>query len=159
LNVTSERQIEANRRNAGNSTGPRSAAGKRRARGNALRHGLSLKITPSAAQAKQIDRLARLIAGKSNSEFVLQQARVAAKAAFDLVRVHKIETAWTDRVLALGDVEAPGLMGSKTQHNRHLAKTTRWTLRQLNRLMRYEHRAAARRDRAIMKIIRANKVK
>ena len=148
--MTSERQIEANRRNAGNSTGPRSAAGKIRAGHNALRHGLTLNITPSAAQAKQIDRLARQIAGKSNSEFVLQQARVAAKAAFDLLRVHKIETAWIDGVLAMSDAE---------QHNRHLAKATRWTLRQLSRLMRYEHRAAARRDKAIKKIIRANKVK
>ncbi len=140
--MTSERQIEANRRNAGNSTGPRSAAGKMRARGNALRHGLSQNITPNAAQAKQIDRLARLIAGKSNSEFVLQQARVAAKAAFDLVRARKLETIWTDRVLAMGG-----------------AKAIRRALRQLTGIMRYEHRAAARRDKAIMKVIRANKEK
>ena len=39
--MTSYRQIEANRRNAFNSTGPRTEAGKRRSRRNAVRHGLT----------------------------------------------------------------------------------------------------------------------
>jgi hypothetical protein len=38
--MTSPRQIEANRRNALRSTGPRTQEGKRRSRRNALRHGL-----------------------------------------------------------------------------------------------------------------------
>jgi hypothetical protein len=39
--MTSFRQIEANRRNALRSTGPRTEEGKRQSRGNALRHGLT----------------------------------------------------------------------------------------------------------------------
>jgi hypothetical protein len=39
--MTSFRQIEANRRNAHRSTGPRTEEGKRQSRRNALRHGLS----------------------------------------------------------------------------------------------------------------------
>jgi len=39
--MTSERQILANRRNGAKSTGPRTRAGKQRARKNALRHGLT----------------------------------------------------------------------------------------------------------------------
>jgi hypothetical protein len=39
--MTSSRQIEANRRNALNSTGPRTDAGKEQSRRNAVRHGLT----------------------------------------------------------------------------------------------------------------------
>jgi hypothetical protein len=41
LRMTSYRQIEANRRNALNSTGPRTEAGKQQSRRNAVRHGLT----------------------------------------------------------------------------------------------------------------------
>ena len=40
--MASERQITANRRNARNSTGPHSGAGKKRGSRNAYRHGLTL---------------------------------------------------------------------------------------------------------------------
>jgi hypothetical protein len=46
--MASERQIAANRRNARKSTGPRSAAGKKRASRNAYRYGLTLSITSTA---------------------------------------------------------------------------------------------------------------
>jgi hypothetical protein len=62
LDVASERQIAANRRNAGKSTGPRYRGGKKRACQNAYCHGLSLNIGASAAEAKQIETLARKIA-------------------------------------------------------------------------------------------------
>ena len=45
---TSQKQIAANRRNAANSTGPRTKAGKRASSRNALKHGL-------LAQASLID--------------------------------------------------------------------------------------------------------
>jgi hypothetical protein len=42
--VSSLRQIEANRRNALKSTGPKTAAGKRRSRRNSVRHGLTAEV-------------------------------------------------------------------------------------------------------------------
>jgi hypothetical protein len=39
--MASLRQVEANRRNALMSTGPQTEAGKKRSRGNAVRHGLT----------------------------------------------------------------------------------------------------------------------
>jgi hypothetical protein len=42
--VSSLRRIEANRRNALKSTGPRTAAGKRRSRRNSIRHGLTAEV-------------------------------------------------------------------------------------------------------------------
>jgi hypothetical protein len=48
--MTSPRQIEANRRNAQLSTGPVTAEGKQRSRGNALRHGLTAETIIGALE-------------------------------------------------------------------------------------------------------------
>jgi hypothetical protein len=48
--MTSFRQIEANRRNAGKSTGPTSEEGKRRSRCNAVRHGLTAETVIGALE-------------------------------------------------------------------------------------------------------------
>jgi len=51
--VTSFRQIEANRRNALNSTGPKSELGKQRSRRNALRHGLTAETVIQCLEDEQ----------------------------------------------------------------------------------------------------------
>jgi hypothetical protein len=48
--MTSFRQIEANRRNAQSSTGPKTEAGKQRSRGNAIRHGLTAETVIGALE-------------------------------------------------------------------------------------------------------------
>ena len=48
--MTSYRQIEANRRNALKSTGPRTEAGKQGSRCNALRHGLTAETVIAALE-------------------------------------------------------------------------------------------------------------
>jgi hypothetical protein len=48
--MTSYRQIEANRRNALKSTGPKAEAGKQVSRRNALRHGLTAQTVISALE-------------------------------------------------------------------------------------------------------------
>jgi hypothetical protein len=48
--MTSYRQIEANRRNALRSTGPKTAAGKEASRRNALRHGLTAETVIGALE-------------------------------------------------------------------------------------------------------------
>jgi hypothetical protein len=48
--MSSYRQIEANRRNALKSTGPRTEAGKQASRHNAVRHGLTAETVISALE-------------------------------------------------------------------------------------------------------------
>jgi hypothetical protein len=109
--VASERQAAANRRNARRSTGPRSNAGKTRASRNAYRHGLSSSISSTAAFAKQLEQLARKIAGDSKDEMILQYARAVAEAELDVARVRRAKVALIQRASALGAlvVEGPQL--------------------------------------------------
>ena len=48
--MSSIRQIDANRRNALNSTGPKTAEGKERSRRNAVRHGLTAETVIAALE-------------------------------------------------------------------------------------------------------------
>src|SRR5262249_18995530 len=105
--MASERQIAANRRNARKSTGPRSGAGKKRASGNAYRHGLTLSITSTAAYAKQLDKLARKIAGDTKDAITLERAREIAQAELDLARVRRARVALIARASAFGELDPP----------------------------------------------------
>jgi len=182
LTVATARQIAANQRNARQSTGPRSRAGKKRAGGNALRHGLTLRS--STAFAKEIEKLARKIAGNTGGEVVLEHARDAAQATIDLARVRRVRVALIERAFAFGELESPRLFKNvreigrvlssieldempthpeqvapsarmPTQEPERTAEAVRRALPELIKLDRYESRAAARRARAIQEITRS----
>jgi hypothetical protein len=131
--MTSDRKLEANRKNAQKSTGPRSEAGQRRSRRNALRHGLAVAIGSDPSFSDEIKRLASALArgrsGQNIGEFALQ----AAEAEIDLLRIRKLRASRFSAVL--GD---PGTkLDDQSELNAELAK-----------LERYERRAFARRKRA-----------
>jgi hypothetical protein len=173
--MASERQIAANRRNARKSTGPRSGAGKNRSSRNAYRHGLTLSITSTAASAKQLDKLVREIAGDTEDAIMLERARAVAQAELDLARVRQAKVALIERASAFGGLDPPTL--TVTQMIRlnafdrgrpivpepidaaattpphepdRSAEAVRRVLPELRKLDRYERRAAARRDRAVL---------
>jgi hypothetical protein len=136
LTVASERQIAANRRNAGKSTGPRSGAGKTRASRNARRHGLSLNQS-SAAFAKQVENLARKIAGRSTDAITLEHARVAAEAELELGRVRRVRLALIERTSSLGSLEAPTHFPSADQEVRWLIAIDIWMTEKKGRRPRW----------------------
>ena len=104
-----ERQIAANRRNARNSTGPRSRGGKKRASRNSYRHGLAAALVTTEEHAKRVEKLARRIAGNTADLATLEHARRAAEAEFELARVRKVKVALIERMFAFGALEAPKL--------------------------------------------------
>lgn len=133
--MSNDRRVEANRNNARKSTGPRSAAGKRRASRNSFRHGLSVTAAPSAT--KRIGTFARQIAGRNANATLLQAARSIAAAALDLAQIRRIKLALIERALALEELER-----SELSNVDRIADAVRRALPELVKLDRYERRAA-----------------
>jgi hypothetical protein len=170
--MATERQIAANRRNAVKSTGPRSSAGKRRARRNSYRHGLSVA---AAGRPEQVERLAREIAGADGDAMILEQARSVAQAQLDLTQIRRMRASLIQRMTEFGVLDTPDPLGTFRDIKRILksidrglpwdlsippapslpssepdrtAEAIRRALPELLKLDRYERSAAARRDRA-----------
>jgi len=176
--MASERQIAANRRNARKSIGPRSGAGRKRASRNSYRHGLTLNIASTAAYAKQLDKLARKIAGDTKDAITLERAREIAQAELDLARVRRAKVALIERARAFGELDPPQAFSTVTEIKRFFnaldrgrlivpkptdpsatmpsqepdrtAEAVRRVLPELRKLDRYERRAAVRRDLAVL---------
>jgi hypothetical protein len=111
--MASERQIAANRRNARNSTGPRSTSGRKRASQNAFRHGLTKPIS-SAEFDREVETLARQIAGDTEDKIKIELARDAAAAELELARVRRVKIALIERVAAFGRFDLPKRFASPT---------------------------------------------
>jgi hypothetical protein len=125
---TSLRKIEANRRNAQASTGPRTEAGKARVAQNARKHGLASPVELDPVAVKDIAALARSIAGPEADTARFALACEVAAAQIDLVRIRRARTE------AFPDLAAP---------SEGLARFVA--------LDRYEQHARARRKRAVRK--------
>ena len=135
--MATDRQIAANRRNGALSRGPRTPEGRARSSRNALRHGLSIPVSRHKARIREIETLARELAAGGGDR--LDQARIAAEAELELVRVREAYEAVLTRAAASGAAgelpdEAAALSGA---------------LPELEKLDRYERRAWSKRKRAL----------
>jgi hypothetical protein len=129
--MTSSRQQIANRNNARSSTGPKTVAGRMRAKRNARRHGLAARNRLAGAVGNEAQALMHQIAGSNPSSAVLTAAGRIAEAQIDVVQVRA----------ARRQLIAAGLNDEGTFVWSDLAK-------QLRALNRYERRALSRRKRA-----------
>jgi hypothetical protein len=90
--MTSNRKIEANRRNSRKSCGPRTAAGKATASRNALRHGLAALTYRQPAPSAEVVEFARALCGDDDDPILFAQAVKVAEAKIELraIRTQKI---------------------------------------------------------------------
>jgi hypothetical protein len=143
--MTSPAKIAANRRNAQRSTGPRSAAGKARARRNAFRHGLA---TPASLDRVAMDRMDGLIFALTRdfpSKLELELARLAAEAQAEIERVRQAKVSVVNRAIAhLRDERGRSLSADERAALAFAGKT-----KILMACERYERRAISRRNRAL----------
>jgi hypothetical protein len=151
--MTSATRIAANRANARASTGPRTAKGRRRSAKNALRHGLRVPISAEPHLVKEVEALARDIAGPESDYEIVELARRVAEAQVDVARIQRSRHR---RLSDEGSVQedaplsAPGKADAKpSDADLRIATRLLEVANQLRPLERYERRALNRRRRAI----------
>jgi hypothetical protein len=140
--MTSTDKVATNRANGRKSTGPRTLAGKRRSRRNALRHGFSAKVVANAACRETVARLALMISGARSGQFealAREQAIIIAEADALLMRIQATRIAEIGRAMD-GRAMAADLTKFHTM------------LPDLLSYERYERRALSRRRRAIQRL-------
>ena len=99
--MSTEKQIEANRRNAGKSTGPKADEGKARAKRNALRHGLTAEQTVLPHEdPKNYDALRAGLLQSHAPENAAESALVEelVNAYWRLLRLHRVETKYWENL-------------------------------------------------------------
>ena len=136
---SSERKIAANRNNAKKSTGPRSKEGREVSRRNALRHGLAIAIGSDPAFSEDIQKLALVMSRASGLRDVSENAREAAEAELDLLRIRKIRASQFTAIVGNPDAQS----GAYAELAENLSK-----------LERYERRAFSRRKHALQILTR-----
>jgi hypothetical protein len=99
--------------------------------------------------APQLETLARKIAGNAVDAITLERAREIAQAEFDLARVRRAKVALIESARACAAADRPPMPPQDPDRS---AEAIRRALPELRKLDRYERRAAARRDRALLGI-------
>ena len=112
--MTSERKIRANRANARVSTGPKTARGRSHAARNALRHALSLPVSSDPVLSKEVETLAREIAGMDANAEIQELARRIAEAEIDLRRVRRARHQLFSQALSDPDYESEIMLRKKS---------------------------------------------
>ena len=124
--MPSAKKMAANQANARSSTGPRTAAGKRRSAQNARRHGLSVPVFADPNLVPMVENLARKILDGRTDSVLVARAREIAAAQVDLGRVARSRQ-------ALLFPESPGPALAANDSSRELMALEHYTQRALSR--------------------------
>jgi hypothetical protein len=155
--MSSEKQVEANRRNAQKSKGPRTAAGKARASRNSRKHALCTISRNNPRFAPRIESIARAICPESANSGLWEQALIIGECATVLGCVQAERIALIEQLLGatarISDADGAGRaeLGASQCKPAPLPdelEAMGLAARDLNRLERYERRALSRRKRA-----------
>jgi hypothetical protein len=156
--MSSAKQIEANRRNALKSKGPRTAAGKARASCNSRKHALSTIRRNNPLFAPRIECIARAICSETDNSGLWEQALIIGECATVLGCVQAERIALIEQLLGGTTARIPDAQGAgraELEASQCKPASLRDELamglaaRDLDRLERYERRALSRRKRAI----------
>src|ERR1035438_6967712 len=105
--MISEKQLEANRRNALLSSGPRTEAGRNRSRMNALRHGLTGQVTTMTDEDRAAhDQFSKALM-KDLAPDGAMEIQLAQRIATDSWRLNRA-SAIEDNIFALGQLQNGG---------------------------------------------------
>ena len=142
--MSSAKQIEANRKNAQKSTGPRTAAGKARASRNSRKHSLCTISRNNPSYAPRIGAIARAICSEASNAELWEQALIIGECTILLACAQAERIARMEGMLG-GPTSAP----TRDEPPQNELGEMSLAAPGLNRLERYERRAVSRRNRAI----------
>ena len=164
--MTPTKKIAASRRNATKSTGPKTAQGKKRARTNALRHGLAAIAPRDPATSAEIERLAGWFCGDGATPEQYEHTRAIAEEHIILQRVETAYVAIIERAMNTAHDEADqrqpqlgvaaGATCAPAPATPSELDALRVALPQLVKLDRYMQRALARHRRAMRAFVVAS---
>jgi hypothetical protein len=161
-NHTSQKKLEANRRNAQLSTGPNTEEGKARSRSNAIKHGILASDTVIVASGEKPEEFKEIL-----DAFVLERAPVGALEEalveriavcwWRLKRVARCESGIVQRALVPRSVEYDEVMNSARANIKdHLCLPSG---ADLDRILRYESSIQRQLSYAISQLERLQRVR
>lgn len=147
--MISKRKLQANRRNALKSTGPRTRRGKARSSRNALRHGIATITSCNPTYAEEIERMATMICAGNPDPLLFEQAARIAECDVLLRCISDEKLAAIERVC-----DATTLALSRQQQRSPVQyEALEAAAPDLERLFRYERRTRSRQKRATRALI------